>query len=396
MAAGPVRCRAGLRRRGLDPRPRRRGTGCSGSSRRATACRSRRTTTRGRACRSTGRWRGGSPMRRCSWTRRSTTTACRRAASSAPRRASRGGCGSRSAPRPRRARCRGWAREERRAVEDTAALLRGLGHDVVERDPDYPGVAVAGRDSCGSCAASATTSAASMPHPERLEPRTRHVAALGGRAPARPRALGARGRGGADRAAGAAVGGRRRPADPGGRRRALPRRRRRALGRPGLPRARRRAADLDAGLEHHRPAGGRGARGARRRRAAGRRAAGRAPRRGCGAAVAGGADRGARGRGSTAGRGRSRERRDGALLDIAVEAARTAGALLLERFGSERVLATKSTSTDLVSAADLAAEAAIREILGRRAPDDAIMGEEGDDTPGRPGGAGSSTRSTGP
>src|SRR6476620_10350187 len=72
-------------------------------------------------------------------------------------------------------------------------------------------------------------------------------------------------------------------------------------------------------------------------------------------------------------------------LDVAVEAARTAGALLLERFGSERVLATKSTSTDLVSAADLAAEAAIREILARRAPDDAIMGEEGEDTGGTSG-----------
>jgi myo-inositol-1(or 4)-monophosphatase len=74
-----------------------------------------------------------------------------------------------------------------------------------------------------------------------------------------------------------------------------------------------------------------------------------------------------------------------ALLDVAVECARTAGALLKERFGTERVLRTKSTSTDLVSAADLAAEAAIREILARRAPDDAIMGEEGDDTPGTSG-----------
>jgi myo-inositol-1(or 4)-monophosphatase len=73
------------------------------------------------------------------------------------------------------------------------------------------------------------------------------------------------------------------------------------------------------------------------------------------------------------------------LLDVAVECARTAGALLLERFGSERVLATKSTSTDLVSAADLAAEEAIRGILARRVPDDAIMGEEGDDTAGTSG-----------
>ena len=73
------------------------------------------------------------------------------------------------------------------------------------------------------------------------------------------------------------------------------------------------------------------------------------------------------------------------LLEVAVECAQTAGALLLERFGTERILATKSTSTDLVSAADLAAEAAIRAILARRAPDDAIMGEEGDDTPGTSG-----------
>jgi myo-inositol-1(or 4)-monophosphatase len=73
------------------------------------------------------------------------------------------------------------------------------------------------------------------------------------------------------------------------------------------------------------------------------------------------------------------------LLDVAVECAKTAGALLLERFGTERVLATKSTSTDLVSAADLAAEAAIRDILARRAPGDAIMGEEGDDTAGTSG-----------
>jgi myo-inositol-1(or 4)-monophosphatase len=73
------------------------------------------------------------------------------------------------------------------------------------------------------------------------------------------------------------------------------------------------------------------------------------------------------------------------LLDIATEAARTAGALLLERFGTERVLATKSTPTDVVSEADLAAERAIRAVLARRAPDDAIMGEEGEDTAGTSG-----------
>ncbi|HEU4974115.1 MAG TPA: inositol monophosphatase family protein [Baekduia sp.] len=73
------------------------------------------------------------------------------------------------------------------------------------------------------------------------------------------------------------------------------------------------------------------------------------------------------------------------LLDIAGEAARTAGALLVERFGSERVLATKSTPTDVVSEADLAAERAIRELLAARAGDDAIMGEEGEDVAGTTG-----------
>jgi myo-inositol-1(or 4)-monophosphatase len=76
---------------------------------------------------------------------------------------------------------------------------------------------------------------------------------------------------------------------------------------------------------------------------------------------------------------------DADLLDVATDAARTAGALLLARFGTERVLATKSTPTDLVSEADLAAEAAIRGILARRAPDDAVMGEEGEDVGGTSG-----------
>jgi myo-inositol-1(or 4)-monophosphatase len=76
---------------------------------------------------------------------------------------------------------------------------------------------------------------------------------------------------------------------------------------------------------------------------------------------------------------------DPELLDIAEEAARTAGALLLERFGRERVLATKSSPTDVVSEADLAAERAIRAVLARRAPDDAVMGEEGEDVCGTSG-----------
>jgi myo-inositol-1(or 4)-monophosphatase len=73
------------------------------------------------------------------------------------------------------------------------------------------------------------------------------------------------------------------------------------------------------------------------------------------------------------------------LLDVALEAARAAAPILLERFGHERVLATKSTVTDLVSEADLLAEQAIRDVLASRVPDDAIVGEEGDDVAGSTG-----------
>ncbi len=67
------------------------------------------------------------------------------------------------------------------------------------------------------------------------------------------------------------------------------------------------------------------------------------------------------------------------LLEVAIEAARMAGALLLERVrrGGEREVTSKSTPTDLVSEADLAAERAIRELLGVRRPDDGFVGEEG-------------------
>jgi len=76
-------------------------------------------------------------------------------------------------------------------------------------------------------------------------------------------------------------------------------------------------------------------------------------------------------------------------LAVAEEAARAAGALLLERFGAGRaaagVISSKSTPTDLVSEADIAAEAAIREVLRARAPGDGIRGEEDHDEPGTSG-----------
>jgi myo-inositol-1(or 4)-monophosphatase len=67
------------------------------------------------------------------------------------------------------------------------------------------------------------------------------------------------------------------------------------------------------------------------------------------------------------------------LLELAVALAREAGALLLERFdgGRERALESKSTPTDLVSAADLASERLIREALALARPHDGFLGEEG-------------------
>jgi myo-inositol-1(or 4)-monophosphatase len=70
---------------------------------------------------------------------------------------------------------------------------------------------------------------------------------------------------------------------------------------------------------------------------------------------------------------------EGELLDLAVEATRLAGGLLAERAGrgAERTVSAKSTPTDLVSEADLAAEHAIRDLLAERRPDDGFLGEEG-------------------
>ena len=66
------------------------------------------------------------------------------------------------------------------------------------------------------------------------------------------------------------------------------------------------------------------------------------------------------------------------LLAVAREAASAAAAELMSRFGhAARGVHTKSTPTDPASDADLAAEAAIRAVLGRLRPHDAILGEEG-------------------
>jgi myo-inositol-1(or 4)-monophosphatase len=67
-----------------------------------------------------------------------------------------------------------------------------------------------------------------------------------------------------------------------------------------------------------------------------------------------------------------------ALLALAVEAARMAGALLAERarHGAEREVASKSTPTDLVSEADVASQRAIRKLLAERRSGDGFVGEE--------------------
>jgi len=66
--------------------------------------------------------------------------------------------------------------EQREAVFDTVALLRGLGHDVIERDPDYGQVALS---FSVRYLAGIRDEARSMAHPERLGRRTRGYARMG-------------------------------------------------------------------------------------------------------------------------------------------------------------------------------------------------------------------------
>lgn len=66
------------------------------------------------------------------------------------------------------------------------------------------------------------------------------------------------------------------------------------------------------------------------------------------------------------------------LLVLAREAAEAAASELRPRFGeSARGVRAKTTPTDLVSDADVAAESAIRAVLAQRRPGDTIVGEEG-------------------
>src|SRR5438046_487413 len=67
-----------------------------------------------------------------------------------------------------------------------------------------------------------------------------------------------------------------------------------------------------------------------------------------------------------------------ARVRVAVDAARTAGSVLLSRWGKRDAgLSTKTTSTDVVLDADRAAEAEVVRILRRAYPKDSIVAEEG-------------------
>jgi myo-inositol-1(or 4)-monophosphatase len=74
------------------------------------------------------------------------------------------------------------------------------------------------------------------------------------------------------------------------------------------------------------------------------------------------------------------------LLELALAAAREAGELLVERFGGPASgVESKSSTTDMVSDADRAAERLLRERLTTARPDDGILGEEGSNVTGTSG-----------
>ena len=76
----------------------------------------------------------------------------------------------------------------------------------------------------------------------------------------------------------------------------------------------------------------------------------------------------------------------GALRDLARTVAHEGAALAREmRVGGIDVADTKTSAVDVVTEADRAVEALVRERITAARPDDAILGEEGDDLPGTSG-----------
>jgi myo-inositol-1(or 4)-monophosphatase len=71
------------------------------------------------------------------------------------------------------------------------------------------------------------------------------------------------------------------------------------------------------------------------------------------------------------------------VVQVAEATARAAGALLMDGFGREIEINTKSSAIDFVTQYDLAAEALILERIQAAFPDHSIVGEEGTDETGR-------------
>lgn len=75
-----------------------------------------------------------------------------------------------------------------------------------------------------------------------------------------------------------------------------------------------------------------------------------------------------------------------ALLDLAARTARAAAELVRERAGDGvSVAATKSSEVDVVTQTDRDSEVLIRRLIAAERPDDAFLGEEGDDVEGTSG-----------
>jgi myo-inositol-1(or 4)-monophosphatase len=70
------------------------------------------------------------------------------------------------------------------------------------------------------------------------------------------------------------------------------------------------------------------------------------------------------------------------VLEVAVDAARRAGALLLERFGSLRQIRYKGSPSNIVTEMDRQAEALVIDCIRSRFPEHAILAEEGGARPG--------------
>ncbi len=272
----------------------------------------------------------------------------------------------------------------RRSFDRTVELLRSFGHELVERDPAY------GADAIPSVIVrylrGIHDDLRTLEHPERTERRTRGMARLGGLIPKgvlqwsynNERALAGRLN---EVFADADV-----LMTPATAVAAAGDRSARGAGRAVDAECGRGHGPLQRRVEPHRSARRRRAGGIRGRRAAAVGAAGGTRR---------GRDHAAGARGAARGRARVGAGAPTPLLvsdpselaKLAQEAARGAGELLLERVstGAEAEVRSKSTPTDLVSEADLAAERAIRQLLRERRPQDGFVGEEGSSDPGSSG-----------